>query len=199
MGSDLEREIRQPWREVRRKIGGSEDGPLHAAKFARAATEDQIRTVADFFRTQRFGRLGAIIPKNAPSESDVAPMWTVANLLKRRIFEVAKWLSFEEVAIFFESSDRADRLIEREFGDFGLEVDGRPVPVKCYFMPKSANEPAMEVADFVVHAVGRQTRRKLEGKEGFAPDFEAVFRSVDRRMVSFLEVSSVVRNPDSRT
>jgi hypothetical protein len=57
----------------------------------------------------------------------------------------------------------------------------------------------MEVADFVVHAVGRQTRRKLEGKEGFAPDFEAVFRSVDRRMVSFLEVSSVVRNPDSRT
>ena len=48
--------------------------------------------------------------------------------------------SFTELKVIFESSDRADRLIEDAFQDFGLLENGNPIPVECYFMPKSAGE-----------------------------------------------------------
>ena len=96
--------------------------------------------------------------------------------------------------MIFESSNRADRLIEDAFGDFSLREDGQPVPVECYFMPKSAEDPALEVADFVMHAVGRQARRKIEGRTGFAPDFQAVFHFMERKLTSFVEITGVEGN-----
>jgi hypothetical protein len=38
MAGDLDRLIRHPWHEVRRKVMGSADTPLHAAAFTRTAT-----------------------------------------------------------------------------------------------------------------------------------------------------------------
>ena len=193
MAADLDRVIRRPWHEVRRKITGSPDTKLHAASFGRTATPDQIGIVADFFRTQPFARLGAIISVKA-TRGGLAPLPIIAGTLKNRIIDVAKWTPFREVNVVFESSHRADRQIEDAFGDFNIEENGKPIPLECYFMPKSAGDPALEVADFVMHAVGRQARRRIEGREGFAPDFAAVFHSVDRKLVTFMEVSKVERN-----
>ena len=61
-------------------------------------------------------------------------------------------------------------------------------------MPKSAADPALEVADFVMHAVGRQARKNLAKRDGIAPDFEVVFHSVDKKLVSFMEVQTVTKN-----
>ena len=58
-------------------------------------------------------------------------------------------------------------------------------------MPKSAAYPALEVADFVMHAVGRQARNDLKKREGFLPDFKAVFHSVDSKLASFMNVQDV--------
>jgi hypothetical protein len=54
--------------------------------------------------------------------------------------------------------------------------------------------PSLEVADFIMHAVGRQARRKLEGKAGFGLDFAAVFHGQDPKRVSYMEVDWVERN-----
>jgi hypothetical protein len=43
----------------------------------------------------------------------------------------------------------------------------------------------------VMHAVGRQARRKVERRNGYAPDFAAVFHGVDRRLVSFMEIDVI--------
>ena len=61
-------------------------------------------------------------------------------------------------------------------------------------MPKAAAEPALEVADFVVHTVGRQARQNLTNRGVFLPDFKAVFHDVHPNLVSFMEVASVTRN-----
>ncbi|MBV8978169.1 MAG: hypothetical protein JOZ13_12405 [Alphaproteobacteria bacterium] len=42
-------------------------------------------------------------------------------------------------------------------------------------MPKSSNEPGLEVADFIIGAAGSQTRRQLRGQDGMAADFRDVF------------------------
>jgi hypothetical protein len=194
MARDLDRAIRDPWREIRREVSGSPDTPLHASSFGRSASPDQIRAVAKFFRTHPFARLGAIISVETTLVPEMGPVPTIASVLKRRIWDVARWTPFKELKVVFESSERANRLVERGFGDFGLEEDGRKIPVECYFMPKSAGEPALEVADFIMHAVGRQARRHLEGRDGFALDFKAVFHDQQRKLVSFINVEAVKRN-----
>jgi hypothetical protein len=47
------------------------------------------------------------------------------------------------------------------------------------------SDPALEVADFIMHAVGRQARHRLQGQEGFVRDFAAVFHTVDAKLASF--------------
>jgi hypothetical protein len=46
---NLDRVIRQPRREVRRRVTGSADIPLHASAFGQKATKEQISIVAVFF------------------------------------------------------------------------------------------------------------------------------------------------------
>jgi hypothetical protein len=103
-------------------------------------------------------------------------------------------MPFTEVNVIFEASGRADPLMEEAFGDFRLEEGGRPIPVECFFMPKSVGDAALEVADFVMHAVGRQARHRMEGKDGFVRDFAAVFHDQDPNRVSFMDVSAVKRS-----
>ncbi|WP_065754877.1 hypothetical protein [Bradyrhizobium paxllaeri] len=73
-------------------------------------------------------------------------------MLKRRIVDIAQWTPFSELHVIFEVCGRADELIEQAFADFGIEEDGRPIPVECNFIPEPVH-PALEVADFVLHAV----------------------------------------------
>jgi hypothetical protein len=191
LAQDLDTVVRRPWQEIRRKVTGSSDTPLHAAAFARTATPEQINAVAELFGSQPFARLGATVTVKTRMTGHLSPIGTIAGVLKNRIVDIAKWTPFAEVNIVFESSDRADRQIETAFGDFQLEENGAPIPVECYFMPKAAHDPALEVADFIMHAVGRQARRKIEGKSGFALDFAAVFHDVDPKLVSYMEVDMV--------
>jgi hypothetical protein len=191
MAEHLDRLIRQPWREVRKKVTGSADTPLHASDFAQKATKQDIETVAEFFRTQPFARFGAIISIGTKLARELGPVPTIAKTLQNRIVDIAKWTRFTDLRLILESSHRADKAIENAFQGFGLEEDGKTIPVECYFMPKSAGEPALEVADFIMHAVGRQARQNLKARGTFLLDFQAVFHKVDRKLVSFMEVGSV--------
>lgn len=191
MAADVDRLIRDPWRQVRAKVTGSPDQPLHAASFARHASKADMQAVGQFFRANPFGRLGAMITAKAPRPNGLSPLAIVAEVVKRRVAEIAKWTPFREAKVIFESSDRANQLIQAAFAEFQLQEDGRPIPVECYFMPKSARDPALEVSDFVMHAVWGQTRRSLAGRAGHGRDFKAVFHEVDRRLVSYMHITKV--------
>jgi hypothetical protein len=127
-------------------------------------------------------------------DDGVTVMRIIASTLKQRIIDIARWTPFTEVNVIFESSRRADPLVQDAFSDFAIEENGKAIPVECFFMPESAGDPGLEVADFVIHAVGRQARRKFEGREGFAPDFAAVFHNQGPIRVSFIDMAEVKRN-----
>ncbi len=196
LASDLDRIIRMPWQEIRRRVTGSPATPLHANKFAGFATPENIAAVAEFFRVNPFARFGAIISTDTTLADGLGPMPTIAKVLQARIVDIARWTQFESLAVIFESSQRADRLIDEAFQGFALEEGGAPIPVECYFMRKEHGEPALEVADFVMHAVGRQARQNLKKRGDFAQDFCATFHAVDRKLTSFMEIASVTRDAD---
>jgi hypothetical protein len=199
LARDLDEIVRAPWRELRRRVTGSPDTPLHAGTFARFATPENIAAAAEFFRVNPFARFGAIISTNTTLAEELGPVPTIAKVLQGRIVDIARWTQFDSLAVIFESSQRADRLIEQAFQDFRLEENGMLIPVECYFMRKQHAEPALEVADFVMHAVGRQARQNLKKRGDFVPDFCAVFHAVDRRITSFMEVASVVHDTGAGT
>jgi hypothetical protein len=190
LAGDLDWFIRNPWRDVRRRVMRSADARLHAHGFARSARHEDFEAVAQFFRTQPFARLGAIISAKAARDDGISAVTAIAGVLKNRIIDIARWTPFTELHVFFEASGRADRLMEEAFSDFRVEENGRAIPVECFFMPKSVGEPALEVADFVMHAVGRQARHRMEGKDGFVRDFAAVFHDQDPKRVSFMDVNA---------
>lgn len=74
-------------------------------------------------------------------------------------------MPFVRVAVIIEESERSSLLVARAFEGFGLRVEDQEVPVEVAFMPKSAKEPALEVADFIIHTAGggRPARRLAMG------------------------------------
>jgi hypothetical protein len=121
-------------------------------------------------------------------------MRTMKEALQNRINEIVGRTLCKEVKVIFESSDRANKLSQEAFRDFEIYRGSKPIRSQCYFMPKSGAEPALEVADFVVHAVGRQARHNLKQRGSFVPDFCAIFHSVGRNFTSFSEIASVTKN-----
>lgn len=192
LGRDIERLIHQPWKELRRRVAGSCDAPLHANKFPRIAKDGDVEAVASFFRTQRFWRFGAIFTVETTLAPEITLMQTMRGTLQKRIDDIVQRTLCKEVSIIFKSSDRTNDLIQETFQRFEFFRGSKRIPSECYFMPKAAGEPALEVADFVMHAIGRQARHNLTQRGSFVPDFCAVFHAVDPKLVSFIEVATVM-------
>jgi hypothetical protein len=198
LGRDLNRLISEPWRNLRKRVTGSPNVQLRAHSFATIAkrqhdSDSIMEEMAAIFR-QQFLRFGAIISNKTKLSDEIDPVQTIKAVLQARINHLIQANPCREVKVIFESSERANHLIENAFQDFELHRGWKRIPSECYFMPKTAADPALEVADFVMHAVGRQARYKLKGSDGFVRDFSAVFHSVDQRFVSFMAVESVERS-----
>lgn len=65
-------------------------------------------------------------------------------------------------------------------------------------MPKSANEPGLEVADFIVSAAGSQVQRRLRKKAGLAPDFNDVFGRLPPEGARYREVTRATVHADGQ-
>jgi Protein of unknown function (DUF3800) len=208
---DYDQLVARPWRAFRQFVIGNADAHLHAFEFGRDATTEQLEAFGAFFRSNHFMRLGSIgaitttIPegdsyketmKEIHGEEHLA--WMVLRALPNRILDVAKWTPFRSVALIFEQNPRSKRLLQKVFGDFGLEENGQPIPVELFEMSKAAGEPGLEVADFVANTIAGHGRWLLvEGRSGFRRDFQAVFQSVGSKLSSFMAISSVAFTPSA--
>jgi len=193
LGRDIERLIHRPWKELRTRIAGSPDTPLHASKFSRIAKGGDIEAVAQFFRAYRFWRFGAVFTEETNLLPEIDRVQTMKLALQPRIDQIVQMTLCKEVRIAFEASDRMDDRIEKTFQDFEFYRGSKRIPTECGFMPKFVSEPALEVADFVMHAVGGQARHNLVNRGSFRPDFCTVFHAVPVEYTSFTDVTDVVR------
>ncbi len=192
LGRDIERLIHRPWKELRRRIAGSPDAPLHAYNFSSIAKAEDFEAVAEFFRAYPFWRFGAVFTTETTLPPEIGRLQTMKCALQKRIDDIVQMTLCKEVKIVFESSERMDARIQETFQAFDFYRDTKRIPSECGFMPKAVGEPALEVADFVMHAIGRQARHNLTQRGSFLPDFCAVFHAVAPKFTSFMEVGGVI-------
>jgi hypothetical protein len=182
------------------QVKGSTEAQLHANKFPSTAKPGDVEAVASFFRAHPFWRFGVVFTTATKTElpEKFGRMPTMRGVLEKRIGDIVEMTLCKEVKVIFESSQRTEIRIQEAFQELAFFRGSKPIPSECYFMPKSAGEPALEVADFVMHAVGRQARHNLTRRGSYEPDFCAVFHAVDPKLTSFEEVDSIIlQNPDS--
>jgi hypothetical protein len=195
MARDLDRVIRQPWTTVRTTVGGKTTARLHATRAERRMTETKERVVRAFFTEQQFARVAYVSSARtqytATAEIDDAVVRSTALVLLKRILEVAKWMPFTSIVGIFEDSYHLRPRLEAALSDLQLEEDGRAISLEWCVMPKSAGEPALEVADFMMHTIAGYCRSGRDPQSKFAARFSAIFGTKDERLRSFMEASDI--------
>ncbi len=182
-------EVKAQWRELRRSVNGDPDAPLHAADLE--YTPENLAAVSQFFKSPAFARFGVAATNKTNFAVDMHATAAVMGMLKQHIARLVARLPCATVALIFEASERGDPLVRQHFGELGLVEDERPIPIEHCFMPKSAKEPGLELADFIASAAGTQARFYHRGNKEFAKDYEAVFHQFPPPMSQFFHITDV--------
>lgn len=178
MAGAIQQTISAPWRKMKAEHFGGADVALHAADL-RAPTAAQLAALTEFFKFQEFGRFAVTLTSKSTVPGHLASHNVVSAAIKKRWEELATRMNPmpTEVAFFFEASQRTDELIQGYFSPIHVTIEQNAVPVHYGLMDKSSGDPALEVADFIIHTAGRQAFNWSEGKMGFRRDFQDIFHA----------------------
>jgi hypothetical protein len=187
--------VRRPWASMKGKYFSGPLNPLHAAELRSPSTE-QIAALNAFFENSQFFRAAALITDQLAITGRVARVELVSLVLTRLLERILRRVPCSKVAILLDSSERLNPELARVFE--GLTVNqslngaSREIPTEFLEITKSMCEPALEVADFVMHTAGRAARRSRNGKRlSDLPDFTAVFATSPPEWSEFELVSEV--------
>lgn len=166
--------LKSLWMDVRKRINGSSHTPLHASDMSIRNLASYI-FLSEFFLDRSFVRFAVAALKSAILPVEMHPAAPVMGALQEDIISLASRIPCAAVTIVVESSQRADPILKRCFGELKPGAIELTIPVSHCLMPKSSAEPGLEIADFIISAAGSQVRRHLRGQQGPAPDFSDVF------------------------
>jgi hypothetical protein len=180
--------LAKPWRRLKRERLGGANKPFHAAEFERTQpTMRQIQGINSFMALP-FWRFAAMCASRTELPPGIDAYKAISLVTVSYFARAVSRMDVDVVALIFKASTRGDTLVKRDYDLASMDLRnmwGRPVCVEGCFMPKSAMEPGLEVADLVAHTAGRQRRHEISGKPGHAPDFRhKPSRGTPRRIVA---------------
>ncbi len=184
-------EIRLPWNRLKEKHFDIEKA-LHAADLYQPSVE-QVRSLASFFKEGSFLRFASIVTEKAELPPLFNPFQIVAYSVCKRIVDLVNIndLRPSRFVFLFEHSDRGNKLARRYFDTISFKYEsGIPVPFKAGFVKKANREPGVEIADFIIHTAGAQSR---VGLSTYRKDFRATFVDIDRSLMSFFLIDQTVK------
>jgi hypothetical protein len=196
LARDLDRLIRHPWRDVRTALAGSATATVHATEAEWRLSKVKEIAIRTFFNEQPFRRVAYITSVRTGyvinGQLDDVVVRSTAAALIQRIIDVAKWMPFTSIAVIFEHSKRLELRLQNALGGLSFRENGRFIPHEWCWMRKSAAEPALEVADFMMHSIAGYCRSGRNPQNKFAARFSSIFGVSDERLVSFLEGDCII-------
>lgn len=194
MARDYYRLIDGPWTYMLQNFFPDVKRPLHAAKHLRNPSAAQLGALCHFFTKFQFFRLAAIASLNTSNPDGYNYIQVVGATLLERLKEIAQYTPFRRVYVIFEASERIEMQVIKSLANKKLCSPTIEAHIELAIMPKAAAASALEVADVIAHTVGSQTRRRHKsGRIG--QDFKAIFHEVDKRLVSFMEITGIKTGP----
>jgi hypothetical protein len=179
LGSNYRKDIKKPWRKLKREKLGGANKPFHATDFEQTRpTSGQIAAINTFLQRPfwRFAVMSDSRTALPPGIDGHKAISLVTMNFIRRL--VPTYEDVTNVALVFEASGRGDELVKRDFDLATMNLinkSGRRIEVDGYFMDKKALEAGLEIADLVAHTAGRQRRHQLRGKDGAVKDFQQMY------------------------
>jgi Protein of unknown function (DUF3800) len=178
LGSQYRTLLKKPWRRLKREKLGGALKPFHASAFEQSRpTRVQISAINRFLQ-QRFWRFAVMSDSRTVLPPGVDGHRAVSLVTVRFVTRLVAEYDVNSVALVFESSERGNELVERDFDLANMQLlnrAGARIEVDGYFMEKKIMEAGLEVADLVAHTAGRQRRHQMAGKPGLAKDFEQMY------------------------
>lgn len=193
---DYERLIEKPWNYMCAKFFADVPRPLHAASLQNLSSE-QLGALSCFFEKFEFFRIAVTASAESVKEVENSFIEIAGTLLYECICEIGKWAVFERLFIVFEESERVEMKVIQSLSGRKIRQNSNEIKIELGLVPKSASVPAMEVADFIIHTAGAQTRNRAAGTKEIRKDFEIIFRNVDNRLVDFREITRIGRTDRS--
>ncbi len=184
---DYQRLIETPWNDMCQRFFPDIKRPMHAAEI-KSFSDEQLNALKYFFETFEFFRIATTTSIKTVKEVDNSFIEIVGASLLENICDVGKWAKFDRLFIIFEESDRIEMKVIQSLSGKIAENKNLNIEIELSLMPKSASMPALEVADFIIHTAGTQTKSRNSGNSKVRKDFEIIFRNVDSRLTSFKEI-----------
>jgi hypothetical protein len=148
------RQVHLPWNSLKKALFGGAEVAMHANEL-RNPSPDQIVGLADFFRSNSFGRIAVLVSDDTERDPTVPTFQIAARMVLEYITRLATEFRCDGVAMVIEASQRTDRLAATYFEGYHLEqqtTDGKKtLPFLEFRMSKSGCLPLLEVADFIIH------------------------------------------------
>ncbi len=197
-GADYEACVAEPWRALKARIGLAADHPLHAATDF-SVYRDHLDLLQLFFETGVFVRHAAMVTTSTTSTHSPFVTATCAGLARnvgRTLARVVRNSPVARVVYVVEHSERLHSTYQSLVGPSGPTLEARDgqrltFPHHWAAMRKSSCTPGLEVSDFVLHAAYGHVRARMKQPDGpYRKDFQAVFRSVHREHVEYMEINN---------
>lgn len=169
---------------------------MHAAGLIRPIPKAHLEAIATFLRQTFYARFAVTTDRHVSLPLDLRPMQPVVELLKRYVVQLAAYTPFQSMALVFESSTRADTLLQKYFGELSIQQGRRSIPVQHCLMPKRASEPGLEAADLIANIAGSMAQWRFGGRPGFPKDFQAGFQGVPDSRCRYMHISGVTATAD---
>jgi len=139
IGKNYKKILEKPWRRLKREKLGGEEKPFHAVEFGQLPpTKAQIHAINSFLKG-KFYRFFSMDHLNSNRPKSIDGHQTVSWTFQERLRKIARKLDIDSVVLIFESSSRANRLVERDFVLENLNIinkQGEKVEVDGCFMEK---------------------------------------------------------------
>lgn len=184
-----------PWKKLRKEILGNPDKALHAAELKMdSLSKESLNELGKFFVKSLIKRIATVISDKTFFEDNYGNYQVAASVVSKKITEISlQNPDLKSIAIFFEHSDSGNKLIKKYFRDIDFKNHGMTADIERYIARKGVT-PGLDIADFIMHAAGTQTKNRISGDNKYRQDFEAVFKKCAPELQYFLEITKIKNN-----